>query len=233
MYITLLTLVSLLSFAFCGISKQFGPVTCVTAMCLGKGYELGLAWTLAMITFYCATWEEFHTGDMVLPLVNGPNEGLFLTFSTYMISMVLGPDAWHTQVPSFIMTPFLRTWSQYLFGTEIPRVADVPVVLMTFAGIATVLTHLVNVCIHEIKKGKSAIRALIRCWPLCNILLAFWGGYFLTPWLVRDLPRIFILNISTAFVDASVREHNKRFETQRLLLNFLAGHLFCICRVSS
>lgn len=27
--------------------------------------------------FYVATWEEYYTGELILPLINGPNEGLF------------------------------------------------------------------------------------------------------------------------------------------------------------
>uniref|UniRef100_M4BEY9 Uncharacterized protein n=1 Tax=Hyaloperonospora arabidopsidis (strain Emoy2) TaxID=559515 RepID=M4BEY9_HYAAE len=30
------------------------------------------------MVFFMATWEEYYTGTLVLPVINGPNEGFWL-----------------------------------------------------------------------------------------------------------------------------------------------------------
>eukprot|EP01138_Halocafeteria_seosinensis_P012616 gb/GECG01012890.1/.p1 GENE.gb/GECG01012890.1/~~gb/GECG01012890.1/.p1 ORF type:complete len:403 (+),score=5.23 gb/GECG01012890.1/:1-1209(+) len=184
-------------------ASMFGPVTCISAMAMGAGYELGMAWTLPVVAFFIATWEEFHTGDMILPVLNGPNEGLFLTMVTYLGSAVLGPKVWHAHVPDMLMTPFLRSWSRYFFGVTTPRMTEVMIALVSAAAIVTVLYQFINVSMFERKRGRSALRALLRAWPLLSVLFACWGGYFFTPVLFSRHPRIFLGNISVAFVDAS------------------------------
>lgn len=48
-----------------------------------------------------ATWEEYYTGTLALPIVNGPNEGLAIMYSIYIGTAIVGPDVW-TQ-PNFLL----------------------------------------------------------------------------------------------------------------------------------
>jgi phosphatidylglycerophosphate synthase len=49
----------------------------------------------AYTPFYMATWEEYHTGALILPIVNGVTEGLILGASLMISAGVYGPQLWH------------------------------------------------------------------------------------------------------------------------------------------
>lgn len=64
---------------------------------------VGTGWTMysflghvaGYIPFFFQTWEEFHLGTMVLPVFNGPSEGLLMSVSICLISATLGSQWWH------------------------------------------------------------------------------------------------------------------------------------------
>lgn len=65
--------------------------------------SIGTGWTLysflghiaGYIPFFFQTWEEFHMGTLVLPIFNGPSEGLLMSVTVCLISGVFGPHWWH------------------------------------------------------------------------------------------------------------------------------------------
>jgi len=44
--------------------------------------------------FYFASWEEFHLHDFVLPIINGPNEGILSTVIVYFVAAASGGAGW-------------------------------------------------------------------------------------------------------------------------------------------
>lgn len=46
------------------------------------------------MVFFMATWEEYYTGTLALPIVNGPNEGLAIMYSLYLATAFFGPAFW-------------------------------------------------------------------------------------------------------------------------------------------
>lgn len=46
------------------------------------------------MVFFMATWEEYYTGTLALPIVNGPNEGLAIMYSIYIFTAIIGPGFW-------------------------------------------------------------------------------------------------------------------------------------------
>ena len=48
-----------------------------------------------MVAFYVSTWEQYYTGELVLPPFNGPSEGLVMGASLSIVSFFLGPMVWH------------------------------------------------------------------------------------------------------------------------------------------
>lgn len=55
--------------------------TAFTAICIGVGPSLPLVvlcFGNATIPFFWATWEQYYLGELVLPFINGPSEGLIL-----------------------------------------------------------------------------------------------------------------------------------------------------------
>jgi ethanolaminephosphotransferase len=47
-------------------------------------------------TFYIATWEEYHTHKLVLPIINGPSEGVLGSAMVSFLSWWYGPQMWLT-----------------------------------------------------------------------------------------------------------------------------------------
>ena len=56
---------------------------------------LALLTISAYTPFYMATWEEFHTGALILPIFNGVTEGLLLGAALIFSSAIFGPQLWH------------------------------------------------------------------------------------------------------------------------------------------
>jgi phosphatidylglycerophosphate synthase len=59
-------------------------------------------WIIPTSAFFVNTWEEFHTGTLVLPIVNGANEGLLLAFGALFSTAAYGQGIWgrtHTTSP--------------------------------------------------------------------------------------------------------------------------------------
>lgn len=46
------------------------------------------------MVFFMATWEEYYTGTLALPPINGPNEGLAIMYSLYLATAIFGPAFW-------------------------------------------------------------------------------------------------------------------------------------------
>ena len=46
------------------------------------------------MVFFMATWEEYYTGTLALPIINGPNEGLLIIYSIYITTAIVGPTVW-------------------------------------------------------------------------------------------------------------------------------------------
>jgi hypothetical protein len=58
-------------------------------------------WVSATTVFFCATVEEFYTGEMRLGIINGPNEGLLIAVVCNLITAAIGPGFWNTASPVF------------------------------------------------------------------------------------------------------------------------------------
>ncbi|CAI5460089.1 unnamed protein product [Closterium sp. Yama58-4] len=63
------------------------------------GSHAPLFWLVSSSTFYFASWETFFTHSLVLPIVNGPTEGLLVLCSFFLFTAYMGQD-WF-RVPLF------------------------------------------------------------------------------------------------------------------------------------
>lgn len=92
------------------LNCSFGAIVQAAAMGLGHSWYSAFLLALTTLPFYMATWEEYHTGTLYLGYVNGPTEGLIIACITMLISGIVGPGFWTTElrdlygsgVPSFI-----------------------------------------------------------------------------------------------------------------------------------
>jgi ethanolaminephosphotransferase len=75
-----------------------GSVNWAIACGLGLSKDPIQAWfviSCAMTLFYVTTWEEYYTNELILPIINGPNEGLIAGASFSLISFLWGVPYWH------------------------------------------------------------------------------------------------------------------------------------------
>lgn len=107
------------------INSIFGSANWIIAMGLNPIEDTLLCWILVIgpyLLFYIATWEEYYTGSLILPLMNGPNEGLFggamLSLTTYLY----GCQYWqsYTIYEQFLEPILLETQ----FTTSLPKMRN-------------------------------------------------------------------------------------------------------------
>jgi len=80
------------------INSPLGSACWACAMGIGPSSRVVMFATLtsSMIPFYTATWEEYYTGALVLPVINGPNEGILMGAALSVASFLWGASYWHT-----------------------------------------------------------------------------------------------------------------------------------------
>lgn len=82
-----------------------GPSTFVSVCQLSHLLSLWIQSLLLLLApaqvFFMATWEEYYTGTLALPIVNGPNEGLAAMYSIYIGTAIVGPEIWTQPNPIF------------------------------------------------------------------------------------------------------------------------------------
>lgn len=76
------------------LNVSLTTLTLASTLQTGGTWKTFLLWSGGTIVFYFATWEEFHTGELILPIVNGPTEGLIVVSLLHVLTPVLGPSFW-------------------------------------------------------------------------------------------------------------------------------------------
>ena len=125
------------------------------------------AFSSPFVPFYVATWEEYYTGALVLPIINGPAEGVLMGVFISLISGWLGSSFWGTRLP------FLQ--SLEWLPSNLQRPGDL---IGAFSGLGVVVTciiQILNVLWLQYKKGKSVLQPLLDLLPF----VALAGGTYL------------------------------------------------------
>ena len=80
------------------INSVFGSVNWIIALSLVPSDSIHSFVMLLgpYALFYFSTWEEYYTGELIMPIMNGPNEGLLGAVFVNLISGWYGPSYWHT-----------------------------------------------------------------------------------------------------------------------------------------
>uniref|UniRef100_A0A0A0KTQ1 Aminoalcoholphosphotransferase n=1 Tax=Cucumis sativus TaxID=3659 RepID=A0A0A0KTQ1_CUCSA len=91
-----------------------------TAMCGRSSFWF---WVLSAVPFYGATWEHFFTNTLVLPVVNGPTEGLMLIYLCHFFTTFVGAGWWTQQfgksIPIFSWVPIFHGKTSNLLSMKI------------------------------------------------------------------------------------------------------------------
>jgi ethanolaminephosphotransferase len=75
-----------------------------------------MIWLMAALPFYLNTWEEYYTGELVLPVVNGVNEGTAMACFFMTLTAIIGRDFWFYKVFGLIQFNHLMLTSSFLAG---------------------------------------------------------------------------------------------------------------------
>lgn len=79
------------------VNSIFGSANWMISMALHPSRDSWLCWSILFGPyglFYVATWEQFYTGELIMPIVNGPNEGLMGGALMSLTSWYCGPQYW-------------------------------------------------------------------------------------------------------------------------------------------
>jgi ethanolaminephosphotransferase len=79
-----------------------------SALGTGMSRHLLILLSVGFIPFITQGWEEYYREEMVLPIINGPTEGLLVTMGMLVFSSMYGAEAFHV-----VSRPPFSTWSSH------------------------------------------------------------------------------------------------------------------------
>jgi len=164
--------------------------------------SLGLGWSrkllfnmIPLIPFYVQTWELFYVKSMILPIINGPSEGLVIACSMMLVTYYTGSATWfHT--------------SQTVFGHSV-----VPYDFMVLFGFAGAGITLIIQCLNVYRalkrdlKGSDLYSGIVSAFSNLVVFTMFIGSVLLwctSPGTIALAPRFrwwTLLLVSSVFVE--------------------------------
>jgi len=175
------------------LTVTFESLTFASTLMTGKVGTF-IFWMIAATNFYLATWESFFTDTLILPVLNGPTEGLMLFYVGHIFTGIVGP-MWST-----------RSIKNFPLVGRIPFIPDVSimVVIVTLFGLLLAIPTLIFNCLNVYKtvrgRGTSFRVALAMLFPYFTLLggMAFWG--WVSPAdVTRYQPHLFYMGSGFAF----------------------------------
>ncbi|KAL3631291.1 Cholinephosphotransferase 1 [Castilleja foliolosa] len=163
-----------------------------TAMCGGGTFWF---WFISAVPFYFATWEHYFTHTLILPVINGPTEGLMLIYMIHFFTAIVGSEWWVQEFGKSI--PFL-SWVPFL--NEIVMHKAALYLMIIFAVIPTVWFNVHNV--YKVVKARNGnmLLALAMLYPFLVLLGGVLAWEYLSPsGLMSKYPHLVVLSIGLAF----------------------------------
>ncbi|QHO48712.1 hypothetical protein HN51_000732 [Arachis hypogaea] len=152
-------------------------------------------WFLSAVPFYGATWEHYFTHSLILPVINGPTEGLMLIYTCHFFTALVGAEWWIHEFGKSV--PFL-SWMPVVSG--IPTYKAALTLLMVFGVGPTVFGNVSNVCKLVRAKNGSVLRALAMLYPFTVLVGAVLLWDHLSPSdIMGNHPCLVIIGTGLAF----------------------------------
>ncbi|XP_072967041.1 choline/ethanolaminephosphotransferase 1-like [Typha angustifolia] len=163
-----------------------------TAMC---GRNTFWFWVIAAVPFYFATWEHFFTNTLILPIVNGPTEGLMLIYVCHFFTFLTGAEWW---AQDFRKSIPLLSWVPFV--PETPLYGVVLLVMIIFGVLPTIGSNYQNVQkVVQARKG-SMLMALAMLFPFGVLLGGVLIWCYLSPSdIMANHPHLLIVGTGFAF----------------------------------
>uniref|UniRef100_A0A453R2D5 Aminoalcoholphosphotransferase n=1 Tax=Aegilops tauschii subsp. strangulata TaxID=200361 RepID=A0A453R2D5_AEGTS len=154
-------------------------------------------WVVAAVPFYLATWEHYFTNTLILPVINGPTEGLMLIYVSHLFTFFTGAEWWaqdfRKSLPLISLVPLP-------FVPEIPLYVIVLILMIMFAVIPTVGSNIGNVQkVVDARKGSMEL-ALAMLLPFIALLAGVAVWCYLSPSdIMKNQPHLLVIGTGSAF----------------------------------
>eukprot|EP00993_Chasmostoma_nieuportense_P000501 NODE_1461_length_1496_cov_69.593134_g1383_i0.p1 GENE.NODE_1461_length_1496_cov_69.593134_g1383_i0~~NODE_1461_length_1496_cov_69.593134_g1383_i0.p1 ORF type:complete len:433 (+),score=120.96 NODE_1461_length_1496_cov_69.593134_g1383_i0:67-1365(+) len=88
------------------LNCTLGTTTLLSSIQMGATWKSFFALLSTIFVFYLNTWEEYYTGELILPIVNGATEGLLVCASLHWWTAFKGPAFWLQTFPISVPKTF-------------------------------------------------------------------------------------------------------------------------------
>lgn len=176
------------------INSIFGSANWIIGMALVPQDNLLECWALVFgpfAMFYIATWEEYHTGELIMPIVNGPNEGLMGGALLSLTSWWLGPYFWQG-----------TDWSQSL-QMIFPQLSEFTIRNCDFVIIAASIGFVQEILIKTALVTPKYPGSTASLLPFAVFATCFFLVGYLEPEVLLSLPRTSLHLAMLLFVEMS------------------------------
>ncbi|CAM9727106.1 unnamed protein product, partial [Phaeothamnion confervicola] len=147
------------------INATFGAFILIAIVSAGRSLPVVAAcYGNNAFPFFFATWEHYYTHELVLPVINGPSEGVLIGVLLSVLTYFVGPAFWAQPVP----LPLPPVAAAFIVRVAGPASLAPPMWTIFMAGsyvgiIATVAIQMTNVLRLRRKQGLSLLTPLRDC----------------------------------------------------------------------
>ncbi|TDH68473.1 hypothetical protein CCR75_001427 [Bremia lactucae] len=141
------------------LNVSVGTMTMVSILQMGTTWKTVVFVLSGHFVFIFATWEEYYSGSLELPLINGPTEGILLGIALKLFTAVVGVDFWNQDL---------------LEGVQNNSI------FVIFTTIGAFVTLLINNTVQAVRLNQdSVLVAFTRLLPfvVLNTLAGLWALY--------------------------------------------------------
>ena len=147
-------------------------------------YQYILLWIMIIVPFYLNNWEEYVTGVMSLPIINGINEGTFVIVFLECLTGCIGQDYLNKK-------EYIIFGKHILFNTFISSLACGAGI---FFGIISIFE------VRQLESKEKRINALIDVFPFIYFLAGFFCIIYLTDSKISEnYPQLLLVSFGFQF----------------------------------
>jgi ethanolaminephosphotransferase len=186
------------------VNSIFGSANWIIGMSLIPRDNLWQVWALVFgpfAMFYVATWEQYYTGELIMPIINGPNEGLMGGVLLSLTSFWYGSHYWQqTDWYDTLISPILEaTLGVSIDKHNIPVLRNCDFIIM--ASSIGFLQEIIWKSITVTRRYEAvAAQSLL---PFLLLAASYWVVGMYQPQLWLDNPRTSLHLAMILFVEMS------------------------------
>lgn len=163
------------------LNSVIGSANWIVAMALHPRSDGLACWILLFgpyALFYITTWEEYYTGKLVMPIVNGPNEGLVGGALMSLTSWYCGPAYWQQRtwwdtLVKPLLAMILPSSSSWLSPDFVVRNADLLILASSIGFVQETALKIVGVA-RQHGIGVALTLLPFATLAICSLSIGSW-----------------------------------------------------------